>query len=101
LNKDQGEDELVMKQKGRAVCDRIYKEEFEYQSTFITKHEINKLINSKQYERAVRVKGAELEQWNWQASDRKSGVKEQAKEEREEDELDLNREFLRVEEEIC
>ena len=56
------------------ACERITEEEFDYQSTMTSKKEILKLVNSQDYQRMMREKGANIAAWNWQAYDRAQGI---------------------------
>lgn len=55
-------------------CEQISKEEYNYQSSVVTRNEIMKLVHSEDYKDHMQAKGGELENWNWQANDRKNGI---------------------------
>lgn len=45
--------------------EKISVEEFELQASSATQREVHKLINSEEYQEAMRKKGGKLENWNW------------------------------------
>lgn len=83
------------------ACEKISNEEYEYQKDNLTRSEIHKLVQSDAYLKAMRSKGKEPENWNWQAYDRKQGI---LPPEVDKDQIDpnfeLEREILKVDQSI-
>lgn len=53
---------------------RITPEEFEKQKGDFTKEQVEKLQNSKEYKAQRRLKGKEIENWNWQTNETINGA---------------------------
>lgn len=54
-------------------CEKITEEDYEYQTKVHTKQEIRRLVNSETYDRLMRVKGSDPNNWNWQLHDKSEG----------------------------
>lgn len=49
-------------------------EEYDFQTRVTTRQEIRKLVNSKEYQRMMALKGgADTGKWNWQVADKQEG----------------------------
>lgn len=68
------ENKQINTSNGVEICEKVSLEEYDYQSTVLTRQEVNKLINSEAYKQAFKAKGANIEEWNWQAKDRSNGI---------------------------
>lgn len=68
------EDSGIQAAEGKEVCEKISQEEYDYQTSVLTKQEITKLVNSAAYKKMVQEKGSCIEDWNWQAKERSMGI---------------------------
>ncbi len=74
------------------------------QSQYKTKVEIQKLIKSEAYAKAMQTKGASVAQWNWQAAQSEAGITPPTEEELKElsqGEFDMERELAKVDDELA
>ena len=51
----------------KLYCEKISRDEFDYQSEMLTRGEIQKLVSSDGYHKIAQSTGNDLTKWNWQA----------------------------------